>query len=455
MFDLSYIPWRNVYLRYLPTLTKLYDPYKGIEPHRDTEKYLNTVDTLETQIKQTGINSAEVENLLKQLRDQSAQMIDNNPFQLANKSGTLEKIKNLMRSHIFRQRNVSAKESFRIFWSAQHLAEPNTDKELGFFDQKIRFLIATNYYRHFSENGQFINIFWQIDIWFNCLFLAEFLLRTWVISRRYKNLKWRGAMLGRSYDILLVIPFSLLGFNQFALCRIITVIVRLHQAELPDLEPLRAEISKYLVSVLATEITEVVVVNVINQTQESIKSGDLIKMLFKSSNNHHVNLNNVNEIEAIANYLVQLIVYDVMPTIQPDLEALLHHNINNLFNQSPVTKGIQNIPGFNNLSSELAQQLATEITKALTVGPQDFYQNFINIPKDTVGEELTNRLFQHLSQSLAVELQKKHTVKKIETLILDILEEVKVSYVKFSIEEKNEQAKAEDNLLQKITSANN
>ena len=37
LFDLSYVPWRDFYLRNFPGLIRVYDPIKGIEPHRETE----------------------------------------------------------------------------------------------------------------------------------------------------------------------------------------------------------------------------------------------------------------------------------------------------------------------------------------------------------------------------------------------------------------------------------
>ncbi|MFN5239928.1 MAG: hypothetical protein ACK5CG_05270, partial [Aphanizomenon sp.] len=46
-FDLSYVPWRDFYFRRVPVITQLYDPIKGIEPHRDTKKYLESVAELE------------------------------------------------------------------------------------------------------------------------------------------------------------------------------------------------------------------------------------------------------------------------------------------------------------------------------------------------------------------------------------------------------------------------
>jgi hypothetical protein len=55
IFDLSYIPWRDFYFTEAPTIVRYYDQVKGIEPHRETQRYLNKVDQLETQVEQTGL----------------------------------------------------------------------------------------------------------------------------------------------------------------------------------------------------------------------------------------------------------------------------------------------------------------------------------------------------------------------------------------------------------------
>ena len=100
LFNLSYTHLRDYYFRYIPTLTQIYDPIKGIEPHQDTEKYLETVEQLKTTVVETSLNSAETDEILAELRTQSEEMINENPFAIAEKSGTLERIKNRMRDHI-------------------------------------------------------------------------------------------------------------------------------------------------------------------------------------------------------------------------------------------------------------------------------------------------------------------------------------------------------------------
>jgi hypothetical protein len=78
-FDLTYINGRNIYLQYTPTLTQIYDPVKGIQPHPEAENYLNKVNQLDEQVLQTGLQSPQSENLLAELRLLSDRMIEDNP----------------------------------------------------------------------------------------------------------------------------------------------------------------------------------------------------------------------------------------------------------------------------------------------------------------------------------------------------------------------------------------
>ncbi|MFM6134749.1 MAG: hypothetical protein ACKPCP_11385, partial [Sphaerospermopsis kisseleviana] len=161
LFDLSYVPWRDFYFRQLPQITQIYDPIKGIEPHRDTKNYLETVAALEAQVSQTGLNSPQVKTKLAEISRLSNEMIDSNPFAGAGKSGTLEKIKNRMREHIGQE---SAKRAFATFWSVEYLSKRGWIQEINFFNQQIRPGIASNYYRQIGENGEFIDDFWLIDL---------------------------------------------------------------------------------------------------------------------------------------------------------------------------------------------------------------------------------------------------------------------------------------------------
>jgi hypothetical protein len=412
LFDFSYIPLRNFYLKQLPRLTKVYDPVKAIEPQRDTAKYLATVEQLKIEVKQAGLQSPKVELLLQQLRQLSVEMIDTNPFEIVNKTGTLEKIKNQMRRHVQQE---SSKEAFQTFWSKKYLSQASWSKEINFYDQNIQPLLATNYFRPYGETGDFIDYFWIIDIWFIILFGIEFLIRTYYIHRRHRGLTWLDAMLWRWYDVFLLLPL-------WRSLRIIPVVIRLHQARLVDLHSLQAQINHGFVSNFAEELTEVVVIRVINQMQAAIQRGDLKALLSNRVARPYIDLNNINEVEAIANVLVKVAVYKVLPKIQPDLEAILRHSLNKVLDQSPIYRNLKQVPGIGNLPIQLIDQLINEVS-------QSAYSAIKGTLEDPVGAKLSQDLVQHFSEALGTEIQRQQTLQKIQSLLLDLLEEIKINYV--------------------------
>ena len=60
--------------------------------------------------------------------------------------------------------------SYTIFWSQAHLSNAIYLQEIDFFNQRIKPLIATNYYRNIGEDGEFIDDFWLIDLPFIVIF---------------------------------------------------------------------------------------------------------------------------------------------------------------------------------------------------------------------------------------------------------------------------------------------
>jgi hypothetical protein len=412
LFDLSYVTWRNFYFRRLPGLTQVYDRLKGIEPHRETQEYLDTVEELKTQLQQTGLRSPQVEQLLQRLQDLSKEMIQNNPFAVANKTGTLEKIKERMRRHIG---NKSSTQSFQRFWSVDYLTASDWEKQIAFYDRDIKPLIATNYFRRIGEDGEFIDDFWLIDIWFILIFLLDFLSRTYAIYRSHQNLTWREAMLWRWYDLLLLLPF-------WRLLRAIPVTIRLHEARLIDLTAVQTQINHRFVASFAEELTEVVVLQVFNQAQNSIRRGDIVRLLSNRVTRPYIDLNQVNEVEAIANLLVKIVVYRVFPKIQPDIEAILYHSVQSILAQSPAYRGLQQLPGVGQLPTQLVERVINEVS-------QSAYKAIIDTLEDPVGIELSSQLVQHFSEALGHELQREQTLDSIQSLLSDLLEEIKVNYL--------------------------
>ncbi|NJM70348.1 MAG: hypothetical protein HC862_09025 [Scytonema sp. RU_4_4] len=414
LFDLSYVPWRDFYIRHFPQMTQIYDPIKSIEPHRETENYLETVDELTEQVSQTGLQSPQVAKKLEELSRLSTEMINSNPFAAANKSGTLEKIKNRMRNRVGAK--SSSKQAFSVFWSQAYLSKRGWNQEIDFFDERIRPLIIVNYYRSIGENGEFLDKFWRIDLPFVILFGVELLARSFYIKRQHPGFSFFNAIFWRWYDLFLLLPF-------WRSLRIIPVVIRLDHAQILNLHPLRQQIHQGIIANFAEEITEIVVVRVINQIQGSIQRGELKHWLSQNENvRSYIDINNINEVEAIGAILVKTIVYQVLPKIQPEVAAVLRHNIESIIRQAPIYRNLQSLPGLNAMQTQLSEQLATQITTHL-------YSAVVSATEDPVGAKLSSQLVQRFSEALGTQMQEKHVLLEIQNLLIDFLEEIKLNYV--------------------------
>jgi hypothetical protein len=337
----------------------------------------------------------------------------------------------------------SAKKAFTYFWSLEHLNAQNLPSEMLWFQKKISSLIELNYFRHLSLSGDFRNWFWRIDLIFISIFAGEFLARTFIISRRNHGVSWPLAMLWRWYDWFLLIPF-------WQELRIISVIARIDQAKMPDLAPLRQQINRLFVASLAQELTEVVILQVLNQMQATIKDPETIKQIFSNQQRRYIDINGINEIDAIATRLVQITVYKVLPQLQPDIEALLRHSLESNLKQSSLYKNLQQIPGLEDFAHQVTQQLIQELSKLASEGPQNAYETIQNAMNDPVGTQLSNQLVQHFGQILGKELQQKQTVQEIQLLLCDFIEEMKINYIQRSKEEDIEKILAQSQELRQL-----
>jgi hypothetical protein len=434
--DLSYIPWRNFYLQQLPQFTTWYGArFKGIEPHRTTAHYLTVVQQLEDQVSTTGLQSSQSRLLLADLRSLSTEMIDENPFEGAGKSGTFEQIKRRMRD---RAGETSSKQAFATFWSEAYLSRAGWTNAIGFFDRQIRPLIATNYYRGIGENGEPIDRFWQIDLGFIGLFGTEFLVRTLYLSRRYRGINWLDTIIWRWYDLLLLVPV-------WRWLRAIPVTVRLSQAKLLKLDSLNNRLVHSVVATFATELTEMVVLQIVDQIQDLLRSGTVTRWLLNpTGGRRYIDLNGINEGEAIAQRFSAVLVYQVLPKVKPDLDALLQHVLIQVLNRSPLYAGLQQLPGANDLSTRLTQQIATEAS-------QSAYQALISALEDETGAKLIQQLVDRLFNTFGNEIQQKNAIEEIQTLAIALLDEVKLNYVKQNKQEDIEHLQTRTQRLYELT----
>jgi hypothetical protein len=407
LFDLSYVPWRSFYLNYLPGVTASYDRVKGIEPHRETVKYLQTVDRLKSQ----NLQSPAAALILQDLAEQSARAIETNPFQLVGKTGTLEKIKNRMRDHMGQE---SSKAAFRAFWSTQNLTAPRAAQELAYFDREIRPLWAANYFRETGEDGDFVDWFWAIDLGFALVFAVD--IGVWLIyqKRRHPKKAWRSIGLERWYDGLLLLP-------ALRWLRVLPVAVRWHQVGWIDLSLWQHQVNQLVAQEFGEELTQVVVTQVLGQAQQAIASGVASSLIVDALRRPSVDLNNVNELEAIAQLLLEIGIYRVLPKIQPDLEQIVGSLLQQVLADTPALQNLKLLPGVGEAPQQIIDNLVRQVSDALYLG----LTKALNDPQNG---RLAKRFAEHLTAAVGTELQKGHTIDKLEALLSDLLLEMRATY---------------------------
>ena len=439
VFDLSYVPLRDFWLSGRVTVGGInsaylqlegikldlipenvsqfitqYDVVKGIVPHRDTEEYLDKVEQLREEIVISGVDSPLANNLFGDLRRRSIEIVQTDPFAEANKTGNLERIKNKMRSHIPNPNN-SAKIAFWRYWTVANF-QNQVDGELEFFDRELKPLFETNYYRIIGENGGYVDYFGLIDFPFGVFFGLEFLGRTWLISRRRTGVSWLDAMLWRWYDIFFLVPF-------WRWLRVIPVTVRLNQAKIINLYSIQKQASQGLVAGIAEDVTEVVIIRLINQIQTSIRNGDISRLISQQTANPYIDINNTNETAEIVRILAKVLADRVLPAIQPEAETLLQYSVDKALKESRAYQGIKLLPGGDRALTTLSHQLVSQTYTAFSSALQAV------LAEDKQFDRLLESLVNNIGQSFSSELQAQQSLNKIELLLIDLLEEIKINYV--------------------------
>ncbi len=434
LFNLSYVPLRDVYLHYTPMAVQFYDPVKGIEAHDRTETYLDTADAFLRQVSATGLRSPDTEAILADLRQQSADMLDENPFLSANKLATFAKMQRRMRQHIG---SVSAQKAFSEFWSTDNLTAQTLGAEMAFFNSQIRPLLRSNYFRYNDENGQYIDNFWRIDLWFVALFAIDYLLRTLLMSRRTPGVNWGDAMLRRWYDVFLLIP-------AWRWLRVLPVLVRSHQAKIVNLNRAIAQVTYAPAAYLSDRVAEFVMVRLINQMQTSVEQGDVARALLEPK--PYTTVNDVNEVEAIVDRLMKLTIYNVLPRVQPNIEALLRHSLKSSLESSTFYDTLQQLPAVGDLPDDLVRQMASYLAESTYNVVESSYS-------DEKGRQLFDRLSENFTTALSKELQDESTRQELQLLLRDLLEEVKINYVQRSESRDPEETLEEVEKLQQVAGA--
>ncbi|MEO1001497.1 MAG: hypothetical protein AAFX65_00120 [Cyanobacteria bacterium J06638_7] len=435
-FDLSYVAlrpfWlqRNLHpipgvplaipLQALPDITPWMDPVKGIEPHRETQAYLEQFDRLDRALAGAAAPfSPEQQALLQQQVQLTQQMIDTDPFQGSGQSGTLERIKNRLRD---RADQDSARQSAAQLLSPAWLEQRPWQQERQFWREQVLPLVQTNYWRSIDENAQPTNQSWRIDLLlFQWVFLLDILLRVVRLRRRIPGLRWRDALLRRWIDLPLVLPF-------WRWLRIVPVVERLQTSGLANFEPLRAVVSRGVVALLAVELFEVLALQLIDGVQGLVRSPRWPQRI-RSLRSHQSVIRSEDERQVLELLRIwgPLLLAEVAPRLAPELQGLLGYSLRQSVDRAVVPPPLRQLKPLLRLESGLSTQLAGGMVDSLL----DLSRSTGNRlgRTDDAQLEMLQRCIDRFWDELALSLETGPALQRSQDLICALIEGVKTTYL--------------------------
>jgi len=406
MFDFTYFSCRDFYLTNrilinLESIVTWYDPYKGAEPNFYNQDYLQAAQKVKLLFQKNPQDPA-ISPLLASLQAQSKYLIDENPYELVGKTGTLEKLKNRIRRQM---KNPSATQSFQQFWSTDYLSASS----LAYYEKELQPLIRVNYFRKYGEDGEFIDRFWQIDLYFMGIFAFELLLRSYYMSVKLK-ISYREALALRWYDFLWF-TFSV-HWDWLRLFRFIPYAVRSDQLGAP-FSRLVDYINIRFIQYLAAQVTDLVVIRILDEVESGIRATNYNALLIDPQASAVPN-RVTSLLERQANTLVQRI----LPELEPELVALVQHTL---------LTSLEDNPGYRYLKPLLGSMPPT----ALEMFLRRLYRAILhNLQGSKLGQDSrTPELTAQLSQKLLAQLRAQNTLADFQDLLIALVEDVKRNYL--------------------------
>jgi hypothetical protein len=437
-FDLTYVPlrtfWlqRNLYpipsvplvvpLTVLPDVTPWMDPVKGIEPHRETQAYLQQFQQLDAALQRLPAGQTPQAGqvvLLNRQAQLTAQLIDSNPFLSSGASGTLEKIKNRLRQRADRD---SARQAAALLLSPERIEAQGWGQERRFWNDQILPLVATNYWRSIDENGRPTDHFWRIDLLlFQGVFALDILLRLIRLRRRLPGLSWGDALLRRWSDLPLLLPF-------WRWLRLVPVLERLQTSGLVNFEPLRAVVSRGVVALLAVELFEVLSLQILDGTQGLIRSRRWPQRL-RALRSHQSVASSRDEraLVELVRIWAPLLLSRVAPRLAPELQGLLGYSLRQSLDRTVVPPPLRQLQPLLQVESGISRQLASGMVDSLLELSRSTGNRLSR--RDDVQLDLLQRFIDRFWEELAAALESGPALERTQELLCALIDGAKGTYV--------------------------
>ena len=230
------------------------------------------------------------------------------------------------------------------------------------------------------------------------------------LRRRFPGLSWRDALLRRWIDLPLLLPF-------WRWLRVVPVVERLSQARLINVEPLRAVVSRAVVSLLALELFEVLALQLVDGTQSLIRSPQWPRWI-RSLRSHQSVAGDDQQLVDLVRLWGPLVLGQVAPRLAPELQSLLGHSLQ---------QSLREVPGGGILPSGFSRQLAGGMVDSLLDLSRGTAQRIAR--SDDRQAELLQQAIDRFWEELAAALEQAGTLERSQDLLCALLQQIKLNYL--------------------------
>lgn len=278
LFDLSYLWLRPTYLRYLPPVTRIWDPVLGIEPHPLIGD-LTAAAAEAARLLDVDPSSPRLAERLDGLAALTLRVFVENPFERSGQDEALGAIKEVMAretGHATSQlRNPQVLGAIaRDYWSGP----PELLRHrFALFADQVEPRLAMTYFRGYDLDGRLVDHFWKIDLPFLALFWVEFMARWGLAVRRRSYARWYFFPIFYWYDLLSLVPVTAL--RPLRLLRLVSIYMRLRQSDLSRVgKDVVSRGVAYISNIITEEVSDRVAVRILSEFAEEIGDGTHVRI---------------------------------------------------------------------------------------------------------------------------------------------------------------------------------
>jgi hypothetical protein len=245
-----------------------------------------------------------------------------------------------------------------------------------------------------------------IDLPFLILFALEFLVRWGLAIRRGTHRAWYLFPLFNWYDALGLIPY----FRLFRLFRIVSIYIRLHQSDLTAIgQDVVSRTVKYVARAIAEEISDMVTIRILDQTQAKIRGGVYAEII-QSGLHERRGVIRSGLVSAIADVATST-------ELREHAREFLRLNLNQSVSSAPALRGIP-------LPDALLRKLVGGVGDAV-------FDSFVRTVADTLkgerGREVLEKVVDEALESVLSEVGGAEIEDLIQNITLEMIDRTKLS----------------------------